>query len=228
MAEAKESSSKTIVSSENIVTKCSENTIAEVKQEKCCANDFYDLLKGLSASLAWPIVVLIVFIFLRDRISKILDYVVELIPSTTKFSAGGDGFVWERSIESIKVEAEKIDHLNRRHRDPSTEANYSLAKIYPRGAIIEAWNSVQANMFRFASHNITIDTEGLQRRLPEELLKKGSITKEQYSKLRELFVARNQAVHGLITPTTEDAIAYLKVASEMNIVIKELDSKSSR
>lgn len=148
-----------------------------------------EFILGMTNSLVWPITLVICVILLRSDISSLLRKIRRLRHKDTELDFGRE---LDEAILSVSSgEASPPSSI--------VDDNYSeLARLSPRGAIIESWLHVEKALRSYAErHGVEIDERkpfrlgrGFMQSLDYEHLGKGVV-----ETLRKLRVLRNEAVH---------------------------------
>tara|TARA_R110002167_G_scaffold269962_2_gene476488 strand:+ start:535 stop:1134 length:600 start_codon:yes stop_codon:yes gene_type:complete len=159
--------------------------------------DWKSFFASIVDSLAWPVVVLIVVILLKDKLS-------ELLPRLKRFKHRDTEFEFAEKVSELVRESEAQGEV-----EPNLEGEeiapdlqfdslIQLAEISPRAAVVEAYRILEVasqNAVQEAYPNI--DPKELRHPLrAKKLLVKSDILSEyQYDQLRDLRNLRNTAAH---------------------------------
>ncbi|GIF74725.1 hypothetical protein [Asanoa siamensis] len=180
---------------------------------------------------AWPIVVLVAVILLKNEIGR-------LIARLTRFAGVGVEVDFGDQVEAVSdladaITAEAPDELPEPIEGPPLTPRPTLtdlvaeAEIHPVGAIVRAWNVVEARIAELAPPDSTIiKAAGMAvsarnaRMVLKMLSGMGLISSDLYQLGRRLSDLRNQVVHGDVTPTKNEAADFVtatwRLASELS------------
>lgn len=173
-----------------------------------------EFILGMTNSLVWPATVVTCVVLLRNDIGSLIRKIRRLRHKDTEldFERGLDEAIESAaSQDELSAPVEKDDDLS------------ELARLSPRGAIIESWLHVERSLKDYAErHRLDIDERkpfrlgrGFMQSLDYEPLGKGVI-----ETLRKLRVLRNEAVHLKDTDLDyEDAEKYQQLSKRVMQVI---------
>lgn len=178
----------------------------------------YDFLKSIVSSLAWPLVVVIVFIIFKSKLEKLFDR----ISRSKRFRAGKDGFEFDMPDIEIQLK-ESVSNL---------DANLdSVKKDFSRknkseiiGEVITKWIELEELLFSIASGVITVSSSTNAFDLARDLCAAKEISESQLKSIAILREFRNRLVHRINFSLSEDA--YGKILLLMDRTIKELKTKN--
>lgn len=179
--------------------------------------DWMEFVSSLAGSLAWPIVLLVVFCILKKDISKALQQI-------KKVSHGDTQIDFSREMDRAKQDAQELLPETVVDKDKLSKSE-AFASLSPRGAIIESWLSVENSLRAYAKrNNIMIDEKrpfSTGSILMHNYYENQGIGKGLLGMIGNLMKIRNEAVHlqdANITP--ESALEYVNLA---NRVINRID-----
>jgi hypothetical protein len=164
--------------------------------------DWEAFISSLIASLAWPSVIIVLLIVLREQIVGLAEQLQELsLP-------GGAKATFQRGLEIAREEAENLppapatSHSERIVSEAEERRFLRLAASAPEMAVAEAYKRIEGVLNKIAPlldlHNV--DNPHL---VVNELMKRGLIDTGALALFNTLRQARNVAVHvgpGRITP----------------------------
>lgn len=179
--------------------------------------DILTFISEIIRTLAWPIVVLIIFITLRNPLSRVISLLDRMKYKDLELEFG-------RKMEELAKEAKKeLPKLVKT--DKAKEHLYDLAKVSPRSAILEAWLLVEeAAISKIEKKKVKISAATKKSPLGlAQTLANNNILDDQkqqiFNKLRNL---RNTSVHASELSFDEDlAVEYIDTAMRMVSFLKE-------
>ena len=177
----------------------SENTdrpvLSEVKKSDCsvplcdCYPHHYDLIKSMTSSLAWPLLIAFIFFFFRKKIESVFDKILK----SKKFKAGTDGILIEMDIENeIKKEADSVK------KESIAPVNQDL-KNYEKasdviGEVTVKWKKLEDALYSIALGVITIASDVNDLDLISDLHAVGEIDAHEKKTLLVLLRYKNWLV----------------------------------
>ncbi|QKT02808.1 hypothetical protein HUS23_02770 [Ectothiorhodospiraceae bacterium 2226] len=179
--------------------------------------DWLTFISQLVKSLAWPIAVVVIAVVLREEVGRLLSKITRIRHNDTEVE-------FRHELAAAKKEAEKVlpDYKNTTYLKSQSS---QLAKLSPRGAIIEAWLSIEGALLKYAErHGIEVkkDKPFTMRELHFHTLDYGSLGKGVFEMLGRLRRTRNEAVHLSDAQIDEDsAQEYVELASRVIQRIEE-------
>ena len=186
--------------------------------------DLLVFIVEMTKALAWPIVVVFLFLVLRKQISGLLSELRHLKYKDIEADFG-------KKIESISIEADKagLPPVSEKV-EIEPEKEYVLpdlrfkqiANSLPRAAIIETWIDIESALRDLARRH-KIDANVVTSFLVRALLLGGLLSAADMKILNDLRSLRNTAVHKeRLNLTSEDAMAYRNIALR---IIEELKKR---
>lgn len=160
-------------------------------------------------SLAWPAAfVLAVFMF-KGRLKELLPF-LSLRHKDTEIRFRLGEAAQEAATLPVNDEAIKAT-------DEETGRFDKIAKLHPRGAILEAWTNVEAIVKEkliasqtYSPFNGNMPISSTMR----YLRRNGLITPTLLALFEDLRAVRNAAIHGTSRPTTEDALDFKRLSDK--------------
>ncbi|MEM9670645.1 MAG: hypothetical protein AAF950_17145 [Pseudomonadota bacterium] len=182
--------------------------------------DVLSFFASVIESLAWPAALVICALTFRTPILKLLSSMRSLKYGDFEVDFGEELTDIEASIDtsqngSLRQQSEVENTLFRKR-----------AEISPRGAVIEAWLSVEQPLFDFGEFH-EISHNGRKVRSPRtlilELAKREIISTSMEEQLLALLNLRNQAAHmkDNLQITPMDAIRYKDLADRLRMWLEE-------
>jgi hypothetical protein len=169
--------------------------------------DWKAFIASIVASMAWPSVLIVLLILLREQLGSLATRIEEFtLP-------GGAKAKFKAQLESNRDKLEEVGSLGSldfQKRDQPDDAYLELAKNFPEAAVSHAWKDVEEVLLQIRellgeAHRKS-HLNSVVRRLREQGLIDGA-TEELFLSLRQ---ARNTAVHAhenaVITPA--EAVEY--------------------
>lgn len=156
--------------------------------------DWKTFISSLVASLAWPSVIIVLLIVLREQIVGLAERLQELsLP-------GGAKATFQRELEIARGEAENLPPApatsNSERIVPEAEERrfLRLAATAPEMAVVEAYKRIEEVLNKIAP---LLDLHNVDNALPivNELTKRGLIDNGTLALFNTLRQARNVAVH---------------------------------
>jgi len=185
--------------------------------------DWLTFVARIIEALAWPLVVLVLLIALRGEFKS-------LVPLLRKLKAGPLEAEFEKAVQEVSKEAD-IDVAAATYVPAAPEDKlYTLARINPRSAILEAWMKVEAIAKRAAIHNGGSPTPDVSTGLKaiRELTKQSLLNPDDIALFHDLRGLRNQAAHLETFDVTENsAIEFILLAAKLRENLERLSSPNS-
>jgi hypothetical protein len=191
---------------------------------ECATVGWVEGVVTVVTGLAWPVVVLVVVLVLRGEIGK-------LITRLTRFSGGGVEAEFQQQVEAVSALAsaiapdtpQELPRASQREAsplqpDPALDDLVREAEAHPVGAMVRAWNMVEARTdMLVASASSRPPSAAFAMK---DLRLAGNISEDLYQLGRRLADLRNRVVHGEATPTRDDAREFVtaawRLASELS------------
>lgn len=172
--------------------------------------DWLTFVSNLIASTAWPIVTVCLVLILRKQITA-------LLPHVRKLKAGPVEAEFEREVKAIEAEVgtSQQSGVAATPAEAPSDRLFNLAKISPRAAILEAWQSVE-----FAARRVVLQRSGSPMpdmsspmRVVRALSELNVLPAEDIALFHDLRGLRNQATHAPDFEPSFDAVSrYLQLA----------------
>lgn len=185
--------------------------------------DGLQFVSALVASLAWPVVVLIIAILFRDRIKELLGR----IRTVKAFGAEGtfDPKEAETKVALAKATSVGLDGMGAAGGEdsgwrPLTFRLNAIAAADPRAAVLQAYEEVERTLRTRMSAQGLGGVEGLaDYDLANVALQMGVISQETAAALRDVVVQRNLAAHDRDVDSSK-ALEYLHLCDELIVAIE--------
>jgi hypothetical protein len=185
--------------------------------------DWLQFLAAIVAAVAWPTVVLVVFIALRRPLGDLVPFLEELKYKdfVLKFRVGLSEV---RASTSPKPEAEPSAIGASEPLNGELANLYNVAKLAPTAAVIQAWATLEGAIVERAVKSGKAAADSVLRghsRLGHVLLADGVFTKEDFDAFHKLRELRNIAAHKADAGLTEsDAKEYAQLAMKLYAKVK--------
>lgn len=178
--------------------------------------DTLTFVAELSKSFAWPVLILLLFLLLKKPIR-------DLVPLITKLKYKDFELEFRRKVENVEAELD-IDLPSKELKEvflEDTDKIMKLAEVSPRSAVIEAWRTLESELFtiareeyrKYEGHEIALMT---QRLAMNTITKSERFNKEFIEMLNELRTMRNQAAHAPeFALDSKLALGYASIAYRM-------------
>jgi hypothetical protein len=180
--------------------------------------DWKAFVASIVGSMAWPTVVIVLLILLRDQLGSLATRVEEFT------FPGGAKAKFKAQLESSRDKLEEVELAGTRDlqsREKPDDAYLELAKNFPEAAVSQAWKDVEEVLLqtrdRLGEAHRRSNLNSVVRRLREQGLIDGA-TEELYLSLRQ---ARNTAVHATksaITPA--EALEFREQARALVVLLQ--------
>lgn len=178
--------------------------------------DWLTFISNLVESLAWPTAVVIIAIVLREEVGRLLSKISRIRHNDTEVE-------FRNELAAAKKEAEKT-LPNYKSTILNMRQTSELARLSPRGAIIESWLKIEEALLKYAKrHGIQVNKNKpfTIRELHFHTLDYGNVGKGVFEMLERLRRTRNEAVHLSDAQIEEELAAeYVELA---NRVIQRID-----
>lgn len=195
--------------------------------------NWLQFLASLVGSLAWPITIVALAIFLREPVTRALLTLTHLKYKDLELNFGRELKQIQKEAKAIGITAEPREITAPTKRDSSQllqEAG-QLAQRFPEPAVAVAWQAVEDELMQavmrlaispdYPAHNSALKNA--------ELLKKeGAIDQRTTELLNRMRNLRNMAIHGtvgLVPIITDEAIEFIALAKG---VVEQLRSLRRR
>jgi uncharacterized protein YutE (UPF0331/DUF86 family) len=192
--------------------------------------DWKQFISSIIEHVSWPIVILIIFVLLREQISKLIEKIghlkykdLELDFDNVKKQAEAIGNKKENSYKVIKdSESEKVFNS-------LEEQILETVEKAPAAAVLLAWSTLETAIASAVSR-LAISTESPSYRSPlhnlDMLEKHSEISKEHVNLLHKMRELRNKIAHEqtiTISITEEQALEYSNTAIEFIGTLNDLN-----
>lgn len=175
--------------------------------------DWLTFVSNLIASIAWPAATVCLVLILRKHITA-------LLPHVRKLKAGPVEAEFEREVKAIEAEVGTSQQIGVGAAPAAAPSDrlFDLAKISPRAAILEAWQSVE-----FAARRVVLQHSGSPRpdmsspmRVVRALSELNLLPPDDIALFHDLRGLRNQATHAPDFGPSLDAVSrYLQLAASL-------------
>lgn len=176
--------------------------------------DYLTFIAKLIDALAWPIAIVIIVLLFKSQLKALLHKI-------GKFKYKDLELEFSKETKALQIEADKI------FSPISVKANkelsldelksylFSMSDKYPRAAIFEAWNSLEASLGKYAASYKHI-TEGEKIYAPVSYLNIAKMVFQDDDKHMSFFYSlwelRNRVVHeSNFNPSTDNAKAFVRL-----------------
>jgi len=171
----------------------------------------------MTASLAWPVATIVLFLFLKKDIGRLLSRISRIKHNDSEIEL-------QKGVEEAVIQADHAD-LPKLDDDPEKVRLSQLAALSPRGAILDAWLSVEKSMDAYLNRKGILASGDPKHRIDFIKLSDtdfGRIGTGIYDMISTLKRLRNEAVH-ITDPevSTETAIEYIKLARRVTAKLEE-------
>jgi hypothetical protein len=163
--------------------------------------DIYTLISKIFESLSWPVATIILALVLRGPIAKLLTTYRAL-----RFKYKDFEINLERSIENVSKQTNEIASVEKIVLEaPKYSRQMELAKLSPRGAILESWLELEELIYDIGVEVKIAPTRpgGIYGKIVkkplheviDELQNMNILDSRLLALMKELQTSRNQAVH---------------------------------
>lgn len=186
--------------------------------------DLLTFISKIIDSIAWPIVVLILGLVLRERISS-------LLPFLRKIKAGPVEAEFDAEVRKVLEGSKEIIAKSPATSSKTQEADVALAKIYtakhdPTNMVLEGWRNVDGALFRFGKDaGVIVDPMDSSSKVYMGVISTDLLEFETKKLVVELYEMRNRVAHAKIKPSMESAKDYiLAVEQVVKLIEKQRES----
>jgi hypothetical protein len=176
-------------------------------------------IASLVNSLAWPLVVLVIAVVFRTKITDLLSGGVK------RLKAGPIEVEWDRTLSEARVELDQpgAPLEAQGDRGPVSTELAELTRISPRAAVIEGFARVEQALHEKLKD---VDNDGKMRLGAAGLARLGAehnlVNEETVRAIEGLATLRNLAAHGRDGETTPDrAMDYLALVDAVLYVLRQ-------
>jgi hypothetical protein len=169
--------------------------------------DTFQFIDSLVGRLIWPMVTIVIIIFLRP-------YLRTLVSNVKSIKHGDTEFEFSREMMIVKKTADKIT-FNKATENISPEL-VKIIDVNPKYAVIEAWNKIEASLRKgiIVKGFDPRDARGIV--LINEANNLNVINDSESSSLNNLRMIRNEVVHSLDRSVSKnEAEDYILVAMKI-------------
>jgi hypothetical protein len=181
--------------------------------------DWLTFIVNLVGSLAWPVVVLVVILFLRRHVNDLVPFLQKLKYKELELEFG-------RRVEQVKEDVGKLPTKPDLPEVASEiEAAARIAEVNPRAAILETWREVE-QAAREAARRLGAEDLKSDHQVIWFLGKHYAVNPEVLSLLYDLRNLRNQAAHSQnFTPEAATAVEYATSAAAVARYLRDLKAQ---
>ena len=175
-----------------------------------------DSIVGLVDALAWPVVAVVVVFMLRKPLAN-------LIPLVEKIRFRDMEVYFRQLIEETTSQADAVSPSL--DPPPIDERIQDLAKVYPRGAIIESWILIERAVVDLAEvrqTSVPPSRRKSTRQVVAALEKAGLLGEDLAKIVIDLNVIRNGVAHTQdLSPSRAEAQEYAKTAARVIALLQD-------
>lgn len=192
-------------------------------QAQATPAEWLEFFASLATSLAWPIIVLILFFTLRQPLTLLLTALRDRVPNMTSVEALGVKVNW--SERAVQQAVEGVRHVSQHTRISSTRSSEAvqkrrekalqLAKVEPSAGVIHAFIGIELAL-------ADIFSRGGEARptSPIAQLRKSDLPRDLQESIRQFAQLRNAAAHGHSEIEFESAREYIDGAAELEASLR--------
>ena len=175
-----------------------------------------DSIVRLVDALAWPVVAIIVVFMIRKPLARLIPLIERVRYKDVEVN-------FRQLIEETTSKVDAVSSLL--DVPPIDERIQDLAKVYPRGAIIESWLLVEKAVSELADAR-DISASASRRRSPRQVvgaLEKTGILDEDLAKLvMDIYAIRNGVAHTSdFSPSRDDAQEYIRTSARVITLLQD-------
>jgi uncharacterized protein YutE (UPF0331/DUF86 family) len=189
--------------------------------------ELLNIILSFISSIAWPIIILIVFLLFKIEIGRLILRISNLKYKDLELSFSKDLQRAEDTANKLKLLTPNTKQIvSEEKTESSYERLIQLSEMSPEAAIMEAWKIVEITLFDYAksSQLITYSPKSTAD-LILNLRRSGLISNDTYSLINELRIMRNKAVHHAdVDISNKDVSKYIDLALSISANIKQLTS----
>lgn len=202
--------------------------------------DGLQFVSSIVASLAWPLVILVIVIVLRRSISRLLDGPIK----SFRFGpAGVELEKWDRAAADVRSEVthpasgDRTGSVRDSEAGPLAEPKpafglreelQSVAEAAPRAAVVEAFSRVEVQLRSMVDQGIAkAPSKTGGRALAHLALSEGVINEDTFNAIDGLSVMRNLAAHGTDDLDVSRALDFLDLADAVLYTMRNQPSRSA-
>lgn len=188
--------------------------------------DWMEFVSSLVGSLAWPTLLLIVFLIFKRPLTDFIDNIKE--------AKWGDGTVTiDRKLDKAEQTGRQVMEATFAGGRPAVYGNVvpewdedrfaKLMKVAPGAAVVEAWGQIEGAMRELGvKHQVPNAVLAKSANdIAKELMSRGVIQLELFKWLLAMRQIRNAAAHNKEVTET-DAYRFLELAEKVRQVLKHL------
>lgn len=184
-------------------------------------NDF-QFASSLVGSLAWPLVVVILFIIFRNQVAALIGRIKSYKGLGQELTFGDRLAETENSVEEAinnpALDQGDLDQIDKIEPNPLARE----AEANPSFVVIRAWEQVRLSLDALTEVGLTKIYWKVRSgpNLITELRKANLINDDTAEALKELRDLRNSVAHGYHNPTPGEAIAYAESAQSISTFVR--------
>ena len=175
----------------------------------------FSFLESITASMAWPVVVLVIAVLFRKSIPAALGSLKSLKVAGAEVTFGNEIRAATETATALEPAPENIADRN----NSRVVALIDMAAVSPSGAIIEAWKEVEHAAKNLAESSGLMLQNNSSRpyfNIQRALEKDEQLPKAEIQTYRELRLIRNRAAHLREDQVTvEQARQYVRLADRL-------------
>ena len=167
--------------------------------------------------LAWPVVALVIVLYLRSEIRQ-------LLPNVKKLKVGSVEAEFELAVSKLETKAASLPEVpaSAVPPDPEDDVVRQLAVYHPRSAILEAWREIEiaANQALAATEPPNASRPRRATEVMKLVAQKEMLPPLSLEMLDSLRVMRNQVAHEhAMEPTQKAAEIYVNTAKHLKAML---------
>ena len=175
-----------------------------------------DSIVRLVDALAWPVVAVIVVFMVRKPLARLLPLIERVRYKDVEVN-------FRQLIEETTSKADAVSSLL--DVPPIDERIQDLARVYPRGAIIESWLLVERAVADLAEAR-DVSVPASRRRSPRQVVgaleKAGTLDEELAKLVMDIYAIRNGVAHTAdFSPSRDDAQEYIRTSARIITLLQD-------
>lgn len=175
-----------------------------------------EFIAEIVTALIWPVTALIILLVLRRSI-------LDLIPRLTRLTYGEFELEFDQQLAEVAAQAEIANlpaadgpPLLRAAEKAAATAAKTAEMVYPKGAILEAWETVEDVLDEMLNRRADRPKARSARAKAQQLVQEGVLDGHELQMLTNLWGLRNMAAHEKdFQPTPQQAAEYSRLADRL-------------
>lgn len=210
---------------------------------RCSVVSVLEFIANMTGSLAWPVVVLVAVVVLREKLAAMLAALTSRVADIKNLRAPGVEVEFEKRTQEVRQEVRDLGHTvdaprvadepnpPRPPRSDIVSTALDVAAIDPRAAVISVFAEVENTLRQIALAIVPEEQKAniermSARRLAIDLQERGLLSDDAVRIVIQLSALRNEAVHKFVPNITVDAaLDFIETCEELMNVLGRIGGR---